>query len=282
MAGGDNRILTVNLPILTKKNWDRWSAQMRILFKFHDVSDVVESDCQEFASGTTDEQKVISKKKDNKALFIIHQCVDDVHFEKIRNVTTAKEAWNILVRSHAGSEKIKRVKLQILRRQYELLQMEDGDRIGEYFNKILTITNQMKGCGESITELMIIEKIMRSLPQKFDPKVVAIELSKDLSKMQIEELQSSLEAHEMRLVERNSIKNSGQALKVHHSKNDERKKQKKWKADRIEYDHDNKSESVERNGRSEKNQKRKDKRSVECFNCHRLGHYSYECYADKV
>lgn len=85
----------------------------------------------------------------------------------------------------------------------------------------------------------------------------------------------------MRLVERNSIKNSGQALKVHHSKNDERKKQKKWKADRIEYDHDNKSESVERNGRSEKNQKRKDKRSVKCFNCHRLGHYSYECYADK-
>jgi len=51
------------------------------------------------------------KKKDNKALFIVHQCVDDVHFEKNQNETTAKEAWNILVRSHVGWEKIKKVQL---------------------------------------------------------------------------------------------------------------------------------------------------------------------------
>lgn len=42
--------------------------------------------------------------------------------------------------------------------------MEDSDKVGEYFNRILTITNQMKGCGEAINDLMIVEKIMRSLP----------------------------------------------------------------------------------------------------------------------
>ncbi|BAT78585.1 hypothetical protein VIGAN_02128300, partial [Vigna angularis var. angularis] len=72
----------------------------------------------------------------------------------------------------------------------------------------------MKGCGETTTNLMLIEKIMRSLPQKCDHIVVAIEESRDLEKLKVEELQSSLEAHEMRMSERNPIKLNEQALKV--------------------------------------------------------------------
>jgi len=163
------------------------------------------------------------------------------------------------------------------------------DRIGEYFNKVLTITNQMKGCGETITDLMVVEKIMRSLPRKFDYIAVAIEESHDLAAMKVEELQSSLEAHEMRLVNRSPIKKADQALKVHHFKSDEKKQQKKWrgqrtsgncKSERSDYDR-GESDSAERKGRTEKNFKKKDKSKVECFNCHKLGHYSYECHTDK-
>lgn len=38
---------------------------------------------------------------------------------------------------------------------------------------------------------------------------------------------------------------------------------------------------MEKSGRLEKSYQKKDKRSVECFNCHKYGHYSYECYVDK-
>ncbi|XP_017411689.1 uncharacterized protein LOC108323687 [Vigna angularis] len=148
----------------------------------------------------------------------------------------------------------------------------------------------MKGCGESINDMMIMERIMRSLPRKFDYIVIAIEESKDLSKMKIEELQSSLEAHEMRMIDRNPVNNDEQAFKVHHSRNDEKKKSKKWKGKhtkgswkdyKTKDDQDDKSVLVEKDRRVEKNYPKKDKRSIECFNCHKYGHFSYECYAEK-
>ncbi|XP_017420475.1 uncharacterized protein LOC108330506 [Vigna angularis] len=279
---------SANLLILMEKNWSRWSTQMWVLFKYQDVLEVVEDDHQEFPAGVADDQKAEERKKDNKALFIIHQCVDDAHFEKIQHVETTREAWSILIRCHTEGEKIKKVKLQTLRRQYELMKMMQGDRVREYFDKVIAITNQMKGCREVITNLMVIEKIMRSLSQKFDYIVMAIEESKELNKMKIEELQSSLEAHEMRLFERNPIRIDEHALKVHHSKNEEKKTFKKWKGkhgkgkwrnDRTKDDQD--ESSTEEEGKPDKNFHKKDKRNVECFNCHKYGHYSYECHAEQ-
>lgn len=52
----------------------------------------------------------------------------------------------------------------------------------------------MKACGESLSEQVIIDKVLRLLTPQFDYIVVAIEHSKDNSTMRIEELQSSLEA----------------------------------------------------------------------------------------
>ncbi|XP_050920235.1 uncharacterized protein LOC127137858 [Lathyrus oleraceus] len=51
---------------------------------------------------------------------------------------------------------------------------------------------------------MIIEKVLRYINPQFDYIIVAIEHSKDLSTMRFEELQSSLEAQELRLTKRNS------------------------------------------------------------------------------
>jgi len=44
---------------------------MRVLFKFQDISDVVEGGCQ-VPTDSTDAHKTSIRKRDNKALFIIH------------------------------------------------------------------------------------------------------------------------------------------------------------------------------------------------------------------
>jgi CII-binding regulator of phage lambda lysogenization HflD len=139
------------------------------------------------------------KKKDAKGLFIIHQCVDSNIFEKIIEEETSKGAWDTLKKIYGGDEKLKGIKLQALRRQYEMMQMNEQETISEYLARMLALTNLMKSCGEAMTDRSKIEKILRTLTEKFDHIVVAIEESKDLATMKIEELQASLEAHELRV-----------------------------------------------------------------------------------
>lgn len=76
--------------------------------------------------------------------------------------------------------------------------MKYGETNVEFLLKMMALTNQMKSRGEKTYELKKVEKVLRVLPIKFDHIVVEIEEPKDLSKMNLEESQTSIEAHEMR------------------------------------------------------------------------------------
>src|ERR1044072_9693922 len=101
---------------------------------------------------------------------------------------TSKEAWDTLVRCYDGDASVKKVKLHSLRKQYENLNMKNNEKFSEYISRVILITNEMKACGETLFEQVIIEKILRSLTPQFDYIVVAIEHSKDLDTTKIEDL----------------------------------------------------------------------------------------------
>jgi len=59
---------------------------MKAVFGFQDVWDLVENGLEPIGASATKEEKTAyneKKKKDYKALFIIHQCVDADNFEKV-------------------------------------------------------------------------------------------------------------------------------------------------------------------------------------------------------
>ncbi|XP_019414546.1 PREDICTED: uncharacterized protein LOC109326302 [Lupinus angustifolius] len=157
--------------------------QMKTIFGFQEVNEVVLNGYQEIGANACEAQRTIyreSKKKDCKSLFLIHQYVDDATFERIVGAKTTKEAWESLEKSYEGDAKIKKVKLQTMRRKYELLQMEENETVSNSFTKIHSLTNQMKYYGEEVKDQEVIEKILRTLTPKYDNIVVAIVESIDL------------------------------------------------------------------------------------------------------
>ncbi|CAL0328322.1 unnamed protein product [Lupinus luteus] len=212
---------TMTLPILDNKNYDRWGNHMKAVFGFQEVLEIVQKGYQEIGEGAIEGQRTMyneAKKKDDKALFLIYQGVDAANYEKLNGAETAKQAWDSLEKSYEGIAKIKKVKLQNLRRQYEVLKMEENESIAEYMTKILILINQMRSCGKTIKEKSIVEKVLRTPTCKYDHIVVATEESKNLEELKIEELHASLKAHELRLKGRNSGRVGDEAFLSRHNK----------------------------------------------------------------
>ena len=71
--------------------------------------------------------------------------------------------------------------------------------MNDFFTRTMSLVNQIITNGDTLEEQRIIEKTLRSLPPGFDPIVVAIEESKDLTQMCLDDLMGSLQIHEQRL-----------------------------------------------------------------------------------
>ncbi|XP_022899339.1 uncharacterized protein LOC111412640 [Olea europaea var. sylvestris] len=63
--------------------------------------------------------------------------------------------------------------------------MEERESVHDFSSQVSKIVNQIKSCGNTIKDKRIVEKVLRSLPSKFDHVAATIEESKDLSKMTI-------------------------------------------------------------------------------------------------
>ncbi len=163
---------------------------MKTLFKSQDLWELVDNGFTE-TSGDEARQRE-NLKRDAKALFFIQQAVDESIFSKIAVATTSKQAWNILKIEYQGSAKVITVKLQSLRRDFETLIMKNGETIQQFLARMSTIISQMRTYGDTITDETVVAKILRSLDPKFDHVVAAIEESKDLSTLSIDELMGSL------------------------------------------------------------------------------------------
>lgn len=66
---------------------------------------------------------------------------------------------------------------QALQKEFEVLNMKVGESVNEYFARTLTIANKMRVHGEKMVDVVVIEKILRSMTPKFNYVVCSIEES---------------------------------------------------------------------------------------------------------
>ena len=116
--------------------------------------------------------------------------------------------------------------------------MKEEENIAAYFLQVDEILNIIRGLGERIEESIIVQKILRSLPMRFDSKIYAIEERSDLDIMTVDELHGTLTAYEMR-TEQEDPSGKEATFKASNQKRTSKLRQK------LEYSNNDESDSEE-------------------------------------
>ncbi|KAG5557368.1 hypothetical protein RHGRI_007580 [Rhododendron griersonianum] len=138
-----------------------------------------------------------SFEANSKALGAIYGALSKTEFSRISACTTAKEAWDILRVTHEGTKTVKTSKLQMLTTRFEDLRMQEDDTFDSFITKLSDIVNSFHALGEPIPNLKVCRKVLRSLPERFGAKVVAIEESDKVDDILFEELIGKLQMFEL-------------------------------------------------------------------------------------
>ncbi|XP_059281353.1 uncharacterized protein LOC132035051 [Lycium ferocissimum] len=191
--------LFFNAPqTLTGENYQIWALKMKSYLEAYDLWEVVKEDkpIEPLPENSTPAQiKVHSeeKPKRHKAKIVIQILLLIQCFLKLLHVKQQKKLGKNLKRSIKEVNKAEKIK-----RDFESLRMQEGETITQYSDIIVLIVNRIRLLDKNFKDNRIVEKILVTIPERFESKISALEESKDLSTISLAELISALQAHEQR------------------------------------------------------------------------------------
>ena len=168
-----------------------------------------------------DKSKIKAAHFNNRALNALFGAVTNKEFKKISSTEIAKEAWTILQTTYEGTKAVKDSKLQRLITSFEEIKMEEDKSFDEFYAKLKDIMNSAFNSGETIPEPKIVRKVLRSLPERLNIKITAIEKSRDIDKIPLTKLVGNLQTYELGLTRiRKGNKSKNMALKAKSNETD--------------------------------------------------------------
>ena len=83
-----------------------------------------------------------------------------------------------------------------LKREFEMQKMKELETIRDFSDGLLSIGNKVRLLGEDLPDKKVVEKILVTLPKRFESKISSLKEFKDLSKISLAELLNALQAQE--------------------------------------------------------------------------------------
>ena len=132
------------------------------------------------------------KTKKSKAKACLFTMVSQTIFTRIMSLKIAKAIWDYFKEEYARDEMIKGMQVLNLIKEFELQKIKEFETIKDYSYRLLSIANKVRLLGSKLNDSRIVEKILVTVPERYEAIVTILENTKDLSKISLAKLLNSL------------------------------------------------------------------------------------------
>ncbi|GJZ65754.1 hypothetical protein Tco_0622450 [Tanacetum coccineum] len=117
---------------------------------------------------------------------------------------TTKEIWKTLLITHQGNTQVIDNKIALLVQQYEQFTIPEDESIDNAFARFNTIITSLKALDEGYSSKNYVRKFFRALHPKWRAIVIAIEESRDLTSLSLDDLIGNMKVYEM-IIKKDSV-----------------------------------------------------------------------------
>jgi gag-polypeptide of LTR copia-type/Domain of unknown function (DUF4219) len=167
--------IPIQYPILNDTNYGLWAVKMKLILGTLGVWEAVEG------------KESSTKEKDQAALAAISQSVPDSIVMTIAEKETAKEAWETIRQMSVGEDRVRKVRAQVLKRQFDRMIMADSTSIVEFSQNLMNIIGEIRSLGVEMRDSAVVEKLFSAVPDKFLPIIGTIEQWGNMATMSVAE-----------------------------------------------------------------------------------------------
>ncbi|GJZ84314.1 ribonuclease H-like domain-containing protein [Tanacetum coccineum] len=306
-------ITAMKIPIIKKGEYDIWSMRMRqyICHTDHNLWDViVNGDLEEEAAPSGEQsappapktaKQLAAKRNQERVKSILLLAIPDEYLLKFHNVPDAKSLWAAIKSRFGGNEESKKMQKNVLKHQFENFTTASNESLDKAYDRFQKLISQLEVHGAPVSKEDINQKFLRSLPPSWSQIALIMRNKPDIDQVDIDDLYNNLRVYEDEMKKSSSSTSNSQNLAFLSSENtgstNEATSPPLDNEDLQQIDQDDLEELdirqqvamltvrvqrfVKKTGRNldfkGKQPVTFDKSKVECYNCHRKGHFAKEC-----
>ncbi|GJZ47296.1 ribonuclease H-like domain-containing protein [Tanacetum coccineum] len=285
------------------------NLKMKIFSKF-DGDDLEELDLRWQCGYVTQSKEFHSKdmKNQERVKSILLLAIPDEYLLKFHNVPDAKSLWAAIKSRFGGNEESKKMQNNVLKHQFENFVTASNKTLDKAYDRFQKLISQLEIHGAYVSKEDINQKFLRSLPPSWSQIALIMRNKPDIDEIDIDDLYNNLRVYEDEMKKSSTSSSNTQNLAFLSSKNtnstnevstvsgdfrvsatdginqvpttpyDLEELDLRWQVAMLTV---RVKKFIQRTGRNmdfkEKRHVSLNKSKIECYNCHRKGHFAREC-----
>ncbi|GJR10080.1 ribonuclease H-like domain-containing protein [Tanacetum coccineum] len=257
-------------------------------------------------------KQLAARRNQERIKSILLLAIPDEYLLKFHNVPDAKSLWAAIKSRFGGNEESKKMQKNVLKHQFENFVTASNETLDKAYDRFQKLISQLEIHGAYVSKEDINQKFLRSLPPSWSQIALIMRNKPDIDEVDIDDLYNNLRVYEDELKRSSGSNSASQNLAFLSSENtnstnevstasgdfgvstagginqvpstptmdgdDLEELDLRWQVAMLTV---KVKKFIQRTGRNmdfkEKRHVSLDKLKIECYNCHRKGHFAKEC-----